>query len=241
MSWDWEIFLQDPGGEHTTYLGWLMSAWGWTLSVSLLALLLALLMGFVIGTLRTLPKHPAWVLFGSGWTELFRNIPLLLQIFLWYHVIPALIPPLKELSGFILVVLALGFFTSARISEQVYSGIRALPKGQFYAAQALGMTMWQSYRYIILPRAGRIILPPLVNEMMGIVKNSSVAFAVSVSELTMFALQVQEETARGVEVYLAVTGLYIISALAINLVMGQLERRVQVPGLAVPGAAGGGH
>jgi len=241
MNWDWEVFLQDPGGQHATYWQWLLSAWGWTLSVSLLALALALLMGFVIGMLRTLPDRPGWVLFGTGWTELFRNIPLLLQIFLWYHVIPALIPPLKELSGFTLVVLALGFFTSARISEQVYSGIKALPKGQRYAALAMGMTTAQSYRYVLLPCAFRIILPPLVNEMMGIVKNSSVAFAVSVSELTMFALQVQEETARGVEVYLAVTGLYIVSALAINRLMAWVERHVQIPGLQLSGAAGGGH
>lgn len=241
MSWDWEVFLQDPGGQHTTYLGWLISAWGWTLSVSLLGLVVALITGFVIGTLRTLPNRPGWVFFASGWTELFRNIPLLLQIFLWYHVIPALIPALRDLSGFVLVVLALGFFTSARISEQVYSGIRALPKGQFYAAQALGMTTLQVYRYVILPRAARIILPPLVNEMMSIVKNSSVAFAVSVSELTLFALQVQEETSRGVEVYLAVTGLYVVSALGINLLMGYLERRVQIPGVAQPSMAGGGH
>lgn len=239
MSWDWEVFLQDPGGQYTSYLEWLLSAWGWTLLVSFLALGVALVMGFIVGTLRTLPNRPLWVFFGTCWTELFRNIPLLLQIFLWYHVLPAFIPALKAVSGFVLVVLALGFFTSARISEQVYAGLNALPRGQVNAAQALGMTTAQSYRYVLLPCAFRIILPPLVNEMMGIVKNSSVAFAVSVSELTLYALQVQEETARGAEVYLAVTGLYILSALAINRGMAWVERRLQIPGLSLPNGVGG--
>ena len=105
-------------GGDITYLDWLLSAWGWTLSVSLLALLVALLLGSIMGILRTAP-HRGWVLLGNAWTELFRNIPLLVQIFLWYHVLPALVPPLKEFPSFILVVFALGFFTSARIAEQV--------------------------------------------------------------------------------------------------------------------------
>ena len=178
---------------------------------------------------------------GNAWVELFRNIPLLVQIFLWYHVIPAIFPALKSVSGFVLVVLALGFFTSARIAEQVRSGIEALPRGQRHAAMAMGFTTWQVYRYVLLPNALRIIIPPLTSETMNIFKNSSVAFAVSVAELTMYAMQVQEETGRGVEVYLAVTGLYVISAFAINRIMAWIEKRSRVPGLSAPSMAGGGH
>ena len=245
-TWDWQVFCKDTiDGEivprcfgsagDITYLDWLLSAWGWTLSVSLLALLVALLLGSIMGILRTAP-HRGWVLLGNAWTELFRNIPLLVQIFLWYHVVPALIPPLRGVPSFLLVVLGLGLFTSARISEQVRAGIQSLTGGQRMAGLAMGFTLPQTYRYVLLPMAFRIVIPPLTSEAMNIVKNSSVAFAVSISELTLFALQAQEETARGIEIYLAVTGLYFITAFAINRVLHFVEQRVRVPGMI-----GGGH
>jgi glutamate/aspartate transport system permease protein len=111
----------------------------------------------------------------------------------------------------------------------VRSGIQALPRGQRYAGMAMGFTTWQTYRYVLLPMAFRIIIPPLTSETMNIFKNSSVAFAVSVAELTMFAMQAQEETSRGIEVYLAVTGLYIVSAFAINRIMAFIEKRCACP------------
>ncbi|MDP2450474.1 MAG: amino acid ABC transporter permease [Hydrogenophaga sp.] len=244
-TWDWQVFCKDtiegevqPGcfgaGGDITYLDWLLSAWGWTLSVAVAAWVVALLVGSLMGIFRTVPSK--WlVAVGNVWTELFRNIPLLVQVFLWYHVLPALIPPLKEVPSFILVVFALGFFTSARIAEQVRAGIQSLPKGQRYAGLAMGLTLPQTYRYVLLPMAFRIVIPPLTSESMNIIKNSSVAFAVSIAELTMFAMQAQEETSRGIEVYLAVTGLYFISAFAINRVALFIESRVQVPGMI------GGH
>lgn len=240
MNWHWEIFLQDPGGKIPTYWQWMLSAWGWTVSVAVLSLIIALSLGSLIGIIRTLPDSPWLVRFGNVWVELFRNIPLLVQIFLWYHVVPALIPPMKDVHGFFLVICALGFFTSARIAEQVRAGIQALPKGQRYAGMAMGFTTVQYYRYVILPMAYRIIIPPLTSESMNIFKNSSVAFAVSISELTMFAMQAQEETSRGVEIYLAVTGLYVISAFAINRIMAFIEKKTRVPGFIVQ-AGGGGH
>ncbi|MDO4706374.1 MAG: amino acid ABC transporter permease [Comamonadaceae bacterium] len=249
MNWDWQVFCQDNitnevvsgcfgHGGDITYLDWLLSAWGWTVSVSLLALLLALVTGSVIGTLRTLPNNPWLVRLGNAWVEVLRNVPLLVQIFLWYHVVPALFPAMRSVSGFVLVVCALGFFTSARIAEQVKAGIQALPRGQRNAGMALGLTTAQCYRHVLLPMAFRIIIPPLTSESMNIFKNSSVAFAVSISELTMFAMQAQEETSRGVEIYLAVTGLYIVSAFIINRIMAFIEKRTRVPGF-IAGAAGG--
>jgi glutamate/aspartate transport system permease protein len=210
-------------------------------SVALLALIVALVLGSLIGIIRTLPNSPWLVRLGNAWVELFRNIPLLVQIFLWYHVIPAMVPVMKGVPSFILVVLALGFFTSARIAEQVRSGIQALPKGQRYAGMAVGFTTPQYYRYVILPMAYRIIIPPLTSETMNIFKNSSVAFAVSVTELTMFAMQAQEETSRGIEVYLAVTALYVISAFTINRIMAFVEKKTRVPGFIVSASGGGGH
>jgi glutamate/aspartate transport system permease protein len=240
MNLQWDVFLQDPGGQYPTYWQWLLSAWGWTISVSLLSLIVALVFGSVVGIIRTLPDNPWLSRLANAWVELFRNIPLLVQIFLWYHVIPALVPAMKGVPSFVLVICALGLFTSARIAEQVRAGIQALPKGQRYAGMAMGFTTVQYYRYVILPMAYRIIIPPLTSESMNIFKNSSVAFAVSISEMTMFAMQAQEETSRGVEVYLAVTVLYIISAFAINRIMAVIEKRSRVPGFIVSADAGGG-
>jgi len=220
-----------------SYLDWLMKAWGWTLAVAGLGLLIALSLGAIMGTLRTLPpENPTnrfLVRLSTAWVELFRNIPILVQVFLWYHVIPALIPPLKAFPSYLLVSLALGFFTSARIAEQVRAGIQSLPSGQKAAAIALGLTTYQSYRYIILPMALRIVIPPLTSESMNLIKNSSVAFAVSVPELTLFAMQAQEETSHGVEIYLAVTILYALSAFAVNRAMAHIEKRSRIPGFIV--------
>src|SRR6187399_2100832 len=101
MNWQWEIFLTDPGGKHPTYWEWMLSAWGWTISVSLLSLIVALSIGSLVGILRTLPNSPWLVRFGNAWVELFRNIPLLVQIFLWYFVIPKIFPAMKDLPSFI--------------------------------------------------------------------------------------------------------------------------------------------
>lgn len=242
MSWDWQFYCNDtatgeavagcfgPGGKEETYLQWMLGAWGWTLSVSLLALLVALVAGSLIGIIRTAPNR--WMArFGEAWTELFRNIPLLVQVFLWYHVLPALFPSLREaLSPTVLVVLALGFFTSARIGEQVKAGINTLPRGQRYAGQALGMTLPQTYRFVLMPMAFRIVIPPLTSESMNIVKNSAVAFAVSIPELAQFAQQASEETSHFEEIFIPVTLLYFISAFAINRIAKLIEARVRIPG-----------
>ena len=244
-TWDWQVFCKDTiegevipscfgRGGDITYLDWMFSAWGWTLSVALLSLVVALAFGSLMGILRTTPNR-GLVFLGNAWTELFRNIPLLVQIVLWYHVIPSLIPVLQGIPSFLLVVAALGLFTSARISEQVRAGIQSLPRGQSMAGLAMGLTLAQTYRYVLLPMAFRIIIPPLTSESMNIIKNSSVAFAVSIAELTLFAMQAQEETSRGIEIYLAVTGLYFISAFSINRVMHFIEGRVRVPGLIAAG------
>ena len=227
-KWDWQVFLQDTGGGRT-YLEWLMSAWGWTALVSVLSLIVALAVGTLMGILRTTPSK-VLVAIGETWTELFRNIPLLVQIFLWYHVLPSIFLSLRAVPSLVLVVFALGFFTSARISEQVKAGIQSLPKGQRYAGLAMGLTLPQTYRYVLMPAAIRIVIPPLTSEAMNIIKNSSVAFAVSIAELTMFAMQAQEETSRGIEVYLGVTALYFISAFVVNRLALWIEQRVQVPG-----------
>ena len=251
MSLELQIFCLDTidraavpgcfGSDGTeTYLQWMLHAWGQTVLVSVLSLAVALVVGSLIGTLRTLPDRPWVVRAGNAWVELFRNIPLLVQIFLWYHVVPVVFPVFADTPKLALVVFGLGFFTSARIAEQVRAGVQALPRGQRYAAMAVGFTTWQTYRYVLLPMGFRIIIPPLTSESMNIFKNSSVAFAVSIAELTFFAQQAGEETSRGIEIYMGVTLLYIVSAFTINRLMSAIEKRVRVPGF-VASTGGGGH
>jgi glutamate/aspartate transport system permease protein len=252
MAWDWQVFCKstDDGtvmatclgkAGDMTYLDWMFQAWGWTLAVAGCAWVIALVTGVLVGTLRTLPNSPWVVRLANVWVEVFRNVPILVQLFIWYFVIPKAFPLFQQVPGFLLVIFALGFFTSARIAEQVRAGIQALPRGQRYAGLAVGFTTAQTYRYVILPMAFRIILPPLTSESMNLLKNSSVAFAVSIAELTMFAMQAQEETSRGIEIYLAVTGLYALSAFAVNRVFAFIEKKVRIPGFIVAGGMGGGH
>lgn len=240
MHWDWQIFCHSTlSGEATacfgaagdiTYLQWMISAWGWTASVAALAWVIALLTGVLAGIARTLPSTSlTWL--STTWTELFRNIPLLVQVFLWYHVLPVFFPAFGGLSSFWLAAIALGLFTSARIAEQVRAGLQSLPAGQILAARALGLSLAQVYANVLLPQALRIVLPALTSEAMNVVKNSSVAFAVSVTELTLFAMQAQEETGRGLEIYAGVTLLYALTALTVNRVMAGIESRVRLPGM----------
>lgn len=251
MALDWQVFCKSTMDESVvpacfgkhgdiTYLDWMLNAWGWTLSVSVGAWFIAIIFGVVVGVVRTLPNSPIASRIANAWVELFRNIPILVQIFVWYFVVPKVFPPMQQVPGFLLVVFALGFFTSARIAEQVRAGIQALPRGQRNAGMAMGFTTWQTYRYVLLPMCLRIILPPLTSESMNLLKNSSVAFAVSIAELTMFAMQAQEETSRGIELYLAVTALYAVSAFAVNRIFAFIERRLQIPGFIAAGT-GGGH
>jgi len=215
-----------PGYE--TYLDAMIHGWGWTMFVSVIGLLVALVAGSLIGILRTVPNRKL-AMFGEAWTELFRNIPLIVQLFIWYHVIPRLFPVL-DLPPSVLVVIAIGLFTSARISEQVKAGILTLPKGQRYAGLAMGLTLPQTYRHVLLPMAFRIVIPPLTSESMNIVKNSAVAFAVSIPDLAQFALQASEQSSF-VQIFLPVTLLYFVSAYAINRVAKVIEWYVRVPGI----------
>ncbi|HZW37497.1 MAG: amino acid ABC transporter permease [Deltaproteobacteria bacterium] len=236
-NWHWGIYFDKIKGGEETYLSWLITGFGWTVAISLCSWIIALILGGLIGTVRTTPRRWA-VRLGDAWVELFRNIPLLVQFFLWFFVVPELLPeklslwvkqemPAKE---FVTATVCLGLFTSARIAEQVKAGILSLPRGQRLAGLAMGFTLPQTYRHVLLPMAFRIILPPLTSEFMNVFKNSSVAFAIGVLELTFQARQMQEDSEQGIETYLAVTVLYFICAFVANRLMIWIENRTRVPG-----------
>jgi len=233
---DWTIFFQDsPGGDR--YLDLLISGIWWTLGVSFAAWIIAMVVGSLVGTIRT--TQNAWLVnLGNAWVELFRNVPLLVQMFLWYFVIPEFVPPLKRWvvqadpahAQFLSAVLCLGLFTSARIAEQVRAGIQSLSRGQRNAGMAVGLTQPQVYRYVLLPMAFRIIIPPLTSETMNLIKNSSIALTIGLAELTFRSREMGEYTFHFFEAFSAATVIYIAIAMAANRVMAVIERRVAVPG-----------
>jgi glutamate/aspartate transport system permease protein len=241
---DWSVFLEEVPGGGETYLDLLVSGLWWTLGVSACAWVIALAVGSVVGTIRT-TQQPSLVRIGNGWVEFFRNIPLLVQMFLWYFVVPEFIPPLKAWviqadpahAQFLSAVLCLGLFTSARVAEQVRAGIQSLPRGQRMAGMALGLTQPQVYRFVLLPMAFRIVIPPLTSETMNLIKNSSIALTIGLAELTFRSREMGEYTFRFFEAFSAATLVYVVIAMTANRVMAVVERKVAVPGYI----AGGGR
>ncbi|MFN9478863.1 MAG: amino acid ABC transporter permease [Betaproteobacteria bacterium] len=240
-NWNWGIFWEQAPDASGNYLHTLLLGLQWTLATGLSAWVLALPLGAVVGTLRTTPLNWA-VRLGNAYVELFRNVPLLVQLFLWYFVMPELLPKaagdwVKQLpnSAFWTSVVALAFFTSARVAEQVKAGIQSLPRGQSMAATALGLTLPQTYRYVLLPMAGRIILPPLTSEFLNILKNTAVALTIGLMELTARARAMQEFSFQVFEAFTAATLLYLAVNVVVVFAMRRLEKAV-----AVPGYVGGG-
>ncbi len=238
------IFLEQVPDGDGTWGYMLLSGLGWTLAVAFFAWIFAFVLGSLIGIARTTEKR--WLVrLGGAYVELFRNIPLLVQFFVWYFVIPGLIPAVKNwvitldptIHQFVTAIICLGFFTSSRIAEQVRSGIQALPRGQHNAGYALGLTSMQTYRFVLLPMAYRIIIPPLTSELMNLIKNTAVAYSIGLVELFFRTREMGEMTFRYFEAFGAATLMYVVIAMLANRVMALVERRTAVPGLI----AGGKH
>jgi glutamate/aspartate transport system permease protein len=248
--WHWRVLLEAEPGGTGTYLQYLIVGLGWTLATALAAWVIALAIGAIVGTIRTTPVK--WLVrLGSLYVEIFRNIPLIVQMFLWFFVVPELLPDalgdwIKQMpppwGSYLPAVMCLAIFTSVRVAEQVRAGINSLPRGQRLAGIANGLTETQAYRFVILPQAFRIILPPLTSEFMNVIKNSSVALTIGLLELTGRARAMQEFSFRVFEAFTAATVIYLLTNLIVVLLMRALESKVRVPGLiAAGGSVQAGH
>ena len=235
---DWNIFFKPAFDGSGTYLRFLLVGFEWTLLLSILAWVLAFAIGSIIGVIRTLPGKFLPTI-GAIYVEIFRNIPLLVQLFLWYFVLPEIIPGLGTwfkqglsplLQQLITGVLCLGFFTAARVAEQVRSGINALGSGQRGAGLALGLDLSQVYRLILLPVAYRIIVPTLTSEFLNTIKNSAVASTIGLAELSRQSQQLGEFTAHWYEAFIAVTLLYGMINIIVMVAARYLERAARLPG-----------
>src|SRR6266404_5928109 len=234
----------EPGGTGS-YLHYLLVGLAWTLVTALAAWVIALSIGAVVGTIRTTPLKWA-VRLGNLYVEIFRNVPLIVQMFLWFFVVPELLPTaigdwIKQMpppwSSYLPAVMCLGIFTSVRVAEQVRAGINSLPRGQRFAGTSMGLNEFQTYRFVILPQAFRIILPPLTSEFMNIIKNSSVALTIGLLELTGRVRAMQEFSFKVFEAFTAATVIYLLTNLIVVLLMRGIEKKVRVPGLIAAGGA----
>ena len=248
-NWDWGIFLAAEPGGTGSYLKYLVVGLGWTLATALAAWAIALAIGSVIGTVRTTPHQ--WVVrLGNAYVEIFRNVPLIVQMFLWFFVVPELLPKdlgdwVKQMpppwGSYLPAVMCLGLYTSVRVAEQVKAGINSLSRGQGMAGTALGLTLGQSYRFVLLPQAFRIVLPPLTSEFLNVIKNSSVALTIGLLELTGRARAMQEFSFKVFEAFAAATVIYLLANLVVVLAMRALEKKVRVPGLISASQSTGAH
>lgn len=234
---DLSIFMQVTADGDSLWWESLASGLKWTLSTAFFAGIIAFFLGSLLGVMRTTSK--AWMVnLGNAYVEIFRNIPLLVQFFIWYFVIPGLIPSVKQWvvtldpteHQFITAVVCLGLFTASRISEQVRSGIQALPRGQRAAGYAVGLTEPQTYRYVLLPMAYRIVIPPLTSETMNLIKNTATAYSIGLVELFFRTREMGEQTFKYFEAFAAATIIYVVIAMTANRVMAWVEKRVAVPG-----------
>ncbi|EMD6372123.1 amino acid ABC transporter permease [Morganella morganii] len=238
-NWDWGIFFQPAPFGNTTYLGWILSGLKVTVLLSICAWIIAFLVGSLFGILRTVPNKFLSSL-GTIYVEIFRNVPLIVQFFTWYLVIPEFLPSsLRDwfkmdldpnIQFFISSTLCLGLFTAARMTEQVRAAIQSLPRGQKAAGLAMGLTLLQTYRYVLLPNAYRVIIPPMTSEMLNLVKNSAIASTIGLVDMAAQAGKLLDYSARAYESFTAITLAYVGINVIIMLAMHLLEKRVRLPG-----------
>lgn len=231
------LFQQAQDGDEL-YLQWLLDGLGWTVFLAVTGWIFAFGIGVVVGCART--SSSRWLTTAARlYVEIFRNIPVIVQMFLWYFVAPELLPStwgdaIKSVpppwSSVIPALLGLSLYTGARVAEQFKAGIEALDPGQRSAAAALGFTELRTYRLVLLPQALRIVIPTLTSEVMGIFKNTSVALTIGVLELTAQARQISEFTFETFQAFGAATLIYLMLALAVYTIMHIIEQRLRIPG-----------
>lgn len=231
-NFNWSIIWTEPYGQ------WMLEGIWVTIRLGLICWFIALALGIIIGTFRVTPFRPLRV-FGAAYTEIFRDIPLLVQLFFWYFAAPSILPKAIEMwlyrglpnSEFWIVVVGLSVYTSSRIAEHIRAGMQSISQDQYHAALSTGFTHFQTYRFIIIPYAVRIMMPPLTAECLTVFKNTALAMTVGVLETTFMSQQIEAYTFQGIEATTAASLVYMGITLSVVLIMGFVERRLAVPGL----------
>ena len=220
------------------YGRWLLQGVVTTLEISAVAWVVAAVLGGLFGAFRAAPLAPLRAV-SVAYVEFFRNVPLLVWMFFWYFGAPSVLPAaaqdwLNRHGGeLVAAVVALGVYHGARLAEVVRAGLQSIPPTQLEAALSTGLTVVQAYRLVLVPIAVRLIIPPLTNESLNLLKNSSLALTISVAEVTFMTRQIEAYTAKGFEAITAGTLIYLVLCLLVSTTMARVERRVAIPGLIV--------
>lgn len=221
-----------------------MFSWDWlprlaqglllTVEITLLAMVLGAALGVVLAVLRVYGRGPLFPLYllASGYVHLFRGTPLLVQVMTFYYALPTVG---VRLSPFLAGLLSLTLNTAAYQAEYFRGAIQSVRSGQMQAALALGLSHLGALRYVILPQALRLVIPPWTNELIYMVKGSAVVYLIGVLELMGQAKNIAARTFRNFEVYIVVALFYLALIFILAVILRAVERRVRVPGLGVPG------
>lgn len=216
------------------YGGWLLQGWLVTLALSAVAIAASTALGVGLAAARGSGRR-GWRWLAGAYLSLFRNTPLLVQLFFWYFGLPGLLPEgVREalVAGqgpwpsfeVLTATLGLVLYATAYVGEEIRAGIQGVPRGQWQAALALGLTQRQVFTAVVLPQALRLALPPLFGQYMNIVKNTSLVMAVGVVELSYVSRQIEAETFRTFQSFGAATLLYVATILALEALLARLRR-----------------
>ncbi|HIF9061842.1 TPA: amino acid ABC transporter permease [Photobacterium damselae] len=221
--WQWHqipqyLFVHEDG---EWYRGELIDGLLITLKISAVSLIFTLGLGLITALLRLSDSIVGRAL-ARGYIELIRNTPLLVQIYILYFVLG----PILDLERFTTAVLALSLFQGAYTAEIFRAGLNAIPKGQFEAAASLGLSQWQMYRFVILPQVIKRILPPLTNETVSLVKNSSIVSIMAIFDLTTEGRNIVADTAMPFEVWFTVAAIYLCVTLLLSAVAAWMAHRL---------------
>lgn len=193
-----------------------------TLFVSFLALIGSFILGTIFAIFRIAPIKPLnWI--GAAFVEFIRNIPLIIILFFIFTGLPVFG---IRLSGFMAGTIALTIYTAAFIAEAIRAGIMSVPKGQTEAARSSGLTYIQTMWYVILPQAIKIVIPPLGNQFINLVKNSSILTIVAAGELMYQGDLISARTFVTFDVYIFVAAFYLIITVPLSLSVNALEKRL---------------
>ncbi|MGR5049302.1 amino acid ABC transporter permease [Photobacterium damselae] len=221
--WQWHqipqyLFVHEDG---EWYRGELIDGLLITLKISAVSLIFTLGLGLITALLRLSDSIVGRAL-ARGYIELIRNTPLLVQIYILYFVLG----PILDLERFTTAVLALSLFQGAYTAEIFRAGLNAIPKGQFEAAASLGLSQWLMYRFVILPQVIKRILPPLTNETVSLVKNSSIVSIMAIFDLTTEGRNIVADTAMPFEVWFTVAAIYLCVTLLLSAVAAWMAHRL---------------
>lgn len=204
------------------YGGLLFQGFWQTILCSIIALFFAVIIGSGFAILEVVPNKTVHVI-AKAYIELFRNIPLLVITMFFYVVIPMYI---VKISGFAAGTIGLTLYSSAFIAETVRSGIQSVDPGQMEGARSNGLTFWQAMRYIVLPQAFKVVIPPLGNQFINLIKNSSVLAFVAGFDLMYQGNVIASDSLQSMNAYMCVGLLYLIITLPLSYYMRHLEKKL---------------